>query len=52
MTTTAPEPTTWTLPYTPSEVQLRAHGTPVVFLHPKAMGGVLIELMETPKGDH
>ncbi|OYX19340.1 MAG: methylmalonyl-CoA epimerase, partial [Brevundimonas diminuta] len=27
-------------------------GTPVVFLHPKEMGGVLIELMETPKGDH
>ncbi len=29
-----------------------AHGTPVIFLHPKDMGGVLIELMETPKGAH
>ena len=29
-----------------------AHGTPVVFLHPKEMGGVLIELMETPKEAH
>jgi methylmalonyl-CoA/ethylmalonyl-CoA epimerase len=26
-----------------------AHGTPVFFLHPKDMGGVLTELMETPK---
>ena len=34
------------------EPRIGAHGTPVVFLHPKAMGGVLIELMETPKGDH
>lgn len=25
-----------------------AHGTRVVFVHPKAMGGVLIELMEPP----
>lgn len=29
-----------------------AHGTPVIFLHPKDMGGVLIELMETPKEVH
>ena len=29
MTTTAPETTTWTLPYTPSEVQLRAHALQV-----------------------
>lgn len=29
MTATAPEPTTWTLPYTPSEVQLRAHALQV-----------------------
>jgi len=29
-----------------------AHGTPVIFLHPKDMGGVLIELMETPKEPH
>ena len=27
-----------------------AHGTDVVFLHPADCGGVLIELMETPKG--
>ena len=29
-----------------------AHGTPVIFVHPKTMGGVLVELMETPKGAH
>ncbi|MEM9939273.1 MAG: methylmalonyl-CoA epimerase [Pseudomonadota bacterium] len=29
-----------------------AHGTPVVFIHPKDTHGCLIELMETPKGDH
>ncbi|MEP6341819.1 MAG: methylmalonyl-CoA epimerase [Maricaulaceae bacterium] len=29
-----------------------AHGTPVIFLHPKDMGGVLIELMETPAEMH
>jgi methylmalonyl-CoA/ethylmalonyl-CoA epimerase len=29
--------------------RIGAHGTPVVFLHPKDMGGVLTELMETPK---
>ena len=34
------------------EPRIGAHGTPVVFLHPKEMGGVLIELMETPKGAH
>ena len=27
-----------------------AHGTPVFFLHPKDMGGVLTEIMETQKG--
>ena len=32
------------------EPRIGAHGTPVVFLHPKEMGGVLIELMETPAG--
>ena len=26
-----------------------AHGTPVFFIHPKDMGGVLTEIMETPK---
>ena len=34
------------------EPRIGAHGTLVVFLHPKNMGGVLIELMETPKGAH
>ncbi len=29
-----------------------AHGVPVIFVHPKNMGGVLVELMETPKGAH
>ncbi len=29
--------------------RIGAHGTPVVFLHPSDAGGVLIELMETPK---
>ena len=31
------------------EPRIGAHGTPIVFLHPKDMGGVLVELMETPK---
>lgn len=34
------------------EPRIGAHGTPVVFLHPKEMGGVLIELMERVKGEH
>ena len=34
------------------EPRIGAHGTPVVFLHPKDMGGVLTEIMETPKGAH
>ncbi|WP_279482950.1 methylmalonyl-CoA epimerase [Aureimonas sp. SK2] len=29
-----------------------AHGTRIVFLHPKDMGGVLVELMEAPDGGH
>lgn len=29
--------------------RIGAHGTPVIFVHPKNMGGVLVELMETPK---
>ena len=29
--------------------RIGAHGTPIVFVHPRDMGGVLIELMETPK---
>ena len=31
------------------EPRIGAHGTPVIFLHPKDMGGVLVELMEAPK---
>ena len=34
------------------EPRIGAHGVPVIFLHPKDMGGVLVELMETPKGHH
>jgi methylmalonyl-CoA/ethylmalonyl-CoA epimerase len=32
--------------------RIGAHGTPVIFIHPKDMGGVLVELMETPLGQH
>lgn len=32
--------------------RLGAHGTPVIFVHPKDMGGVLVELMESPKHAH
>ncbi|HEX8553621.1 MAG TPA: methylmalonyl-CoA epimerase [Sphingomonas sp.] len=28
--------------------RIGAHGTPIVFIHPRDMGGVLVELMETP----
>ena len=31
------------------EPRIGAHGTPVIFVHPKQMGGVLVELMETPR---
>ena len=31
--------------------RIGAHGTPVFFLHPKDMGGVLTEIMETPRAD-
>lgn len=31
------------------EPRIGAHGTLIIFLHPKDMGGVLIELMETHK---
>ena len=34
------------------EPRIGAHGTPIFFVHPKDMGGVLTEIMETPKGDH
>jgi methylmalonyl-CoA/ethylmalonyl-CoA epimerase len=32
--------------------RIGAHGTPVIFVHPKNTGGVLVELMETPKEAH
>ena len=32
------------------EPRIGAHGTPVFFVHPKDMGGVLVEIMESPKG--
>ena len=32
--------------------RIGAHGTPIYFLHPKAMGGVLTEIMETPREQH
>jgi methylmalonyl-CoA/ethylmalonyl-CoA epimerase len=34
------------------EPRVGAHGVPVIFVHPKDMGGVLVELMETPAGVH
>ena len=34
------------------EPRIGAHGTPVIFVHPKDMGGVLVELMETPRAGH
>ena len=32
--------------------RIGAHGTPIFFLHPKDMGGVLMEIMESPKQAH
>ena len=32
------------------EPRIGAHGTPIFFVHPKDMGGVLTEIMETPRG--
>ena len=32
--------------------RIGAHGTPVFFIHPKDMGGVLTEIMETPATGH
>jgi methylmalonyl-CoA/ethylmalonyl-CoA epimerase len=32
------------------EPRMGAHGTLVFFVHPRDMGGVLTEIMETPKG--
>jgi methylmalonyl-CoA/ethylmalonyl-CoA epimerase len=34
------------------ESRIGAHGTPVFFLHPRDMGGVLTEIMETPADAH
>ena len=34
------------------EPRIGAHGVPIIFVHPKNMGGVLVELMETPKEAH
>jgi len=34
------------------EPRIGAHGTPVIFVHPKNSDGVLVELMETPKTAH
>jgi methylmalonyl-CoA/ethylmalonyl-CoA epimerase len=34
------------------EPRIGAHGTLVFFVHPKDMGGVLTEIMETPTGAH
>ncbi len=30
------------------EPRIGAHGVPVIFVHPKDMGGVLVELMQSP----
>ena len=32
--------------------RIGAHGTMIIFVHPKNSTGVLVELMETPKGHH
>lgn len=34
------------------EPRIGAHGTLIFFVHPKDMGGVLTEIMETPKAGH
>ena len=34
------------------EPRIGAHGVPVIFLHPKDLGGVLVELMETSVAAH
>ena len=34
------------------EPRIGAHGTLIFFVHPKDMGGVLTEIMETPTGAH
>jgi len=32
------------------EPRIGAHGTPIFFVHPRDMNGILTEIMETPKG--
>ena len=32
--------------------RIGAHGTPIFFLHPKDMGGMLTEIMESPRQAH
>ncbi|MEO0417400.1 MAG: VOC family protein [Pseudomonadota bacterium] len=32
--------------------RIGAHGTPIFFVHPKDMQGMLTEIMETPRGAH
>ena len=34
------------------EPRIGAHGVPIIFVHPKNMGGVLVELMQQPDGAH
>jgi len=34
------------------EPRIGAHGVPIIFVHPRNMGGVLVELMEAPKDAH
>ena len=34
------------------EPRTGAHGTPIFFVHPRDMQGILTEFMETPKGGH
>ncbi len=34
------------------DIRIGAHGTPIFFVHPKDMQGILTEIMETPKGAH
>ncbi len=33
------------------EPRIGAHGTLIFFIHPRDMGGILTEIMETPKGE-
>ena len=35
-----------------NQPRIGAHGTPIFFVHPKDMGGILTEIMESPKEAH